>query len=95
MTHSSYQGECFVGRGEAFDQIGLYRDYLERDPRTGGLQIYYPHGVIIEQSMRKNYYRGENQIYLSSVPTLIRTLRAYRSRKGKISRVLGLKSKNS
>lgn len=83
MTHSSYQGECFVGRGEAFDQMGLYRDYLERDPRTAGLQIYYPHGVIIEQAMRKNYYRGENQIYLSSVPTLVRTLRAYKSRKEK------------
>lgn len=58
MTHSSYQGECFVWRGEAFDQMGLYRDYLERDPRTAGLQIY-----------------------LSSVPTLIRTSRAYKSRK--------------
>ena len=34
---TSYQGECFVGRGEAFGRIG-YRDYLERDPRAPGLQ---------------------------------------------------------
>ena len=41
------------------------------------MRIYYPHGVIINQAARRNYYRGENRIYEESVPSLHRTLKKY------------------
>ena len=39
--------------------------------------MQYPHGIILEQSRRRNFYRGENKIYPESVPTLLRTLDKY------------------
>lgn len=83
MTCSSYQGESFLDNKSFTEQFDYYREFVQRDSMTNGFQIYYPHGVILEQSMRRNYYRGENQIYPSSVPTLIRTLKKYSSRKDK------------
>jgi hypothetical protein len=34
----------------------------------------FPHGNVLKQGTRTNYYRGENQIYQSSAPTLSRRL---------------------
>jgi len=81
ITASSYQGENFYD--EKNDNMLIYKEILYRDPKTAGYRTYYPHGVVIEQSMRRNYYRGENQLYSESVPTLLRNLKKYNSTKDK------------
>ena len=82
ITASSYRGENYYTQFEdqnfAFDL-----EYLLRDPKTSGMRMYYPHGIVIEQSARRNFYRGENQIYPSSIPSLLRTLRQYKTREEK------------
>lgn len=78
MTASSYRGENFYNQYGNFNHE-LQKEYLERDPRTAGMRVYYPHGVIIEQSARRNYYRGENQIFPKSLPTLQRSLKKYKT----------------
>lgn len=81
ITESSYRGENFYDGKN--DQLAFYKEHLYRDPKTAGYKTYYPHGVVIEQSMRRNYYRGENRIYPESVPTLLRTLKKYTTQKDK------------
>lgn len=76
ITQSSYRGENYYGKYDNF-HYELQQEYLVRDPRTSGMRIYYPHGVIINQAARRNYYRGENRIYEESVPSLHRTLKKY------------------
>ena len=72
ITASSYRGENYYTEN---GNLGaeLEKEYLIRDPRTSGMLIYYPHGVIIGQAARRNYYRGENQLYPESIPTLLRS----------------------
>lgn len=79
MTRSSYRGENFID-DKRYGQFGLYKDYIERDNMTAGFRIYYPHGVVIQQSARRNFYRGENAIFNSSVPSLVRKLNRYKTR---------------
>lgn len=76
ITASSYRGENYYTEN---GNLGaeLEKEYLIRDPRTSGMLIYYPHGVIIGQAARRNYYRGENQLYPESIPTLLRSLKKY------------------
>ncbi len=81
ITESFYRGENFYDGKN--DQMAFYREYLYRDPKTAGYRTYYPHGVVIEQSMRRNYYRGENRIYPESIPTLLRKLKKYATKKDK------------
>lgn len=82
ITASSYRGENyyiqFEDQNYAFDL-----EYLLRDPKTSGMRMYYPHGIVIEQSARRNFYRGENQIYPSSIPSLLRVIRRYKTREEK------------
>ena len=82
ITASSYRGENYYNQFEdqnyAFDL-----EYLLRDPKTSGMRMYYPHGIVIEQSARRNFYRGENQIYPSSIPSLLRAIRRYKTREEK------------
>lgn len=76
ITESTYRGETFFTlNGNTSQEQDL--EFLLRDPKTAGTRMYYPHGIVIEQSQRRNYYRGENRIYPSSVPSLIRKLRQY------------------
>lgn len=81
ITSSSNRGENFYDGIN--DTFAFYKEYLYRDPKTAGFRTYYPHGVIIEQSMRRNYYRGENRIYPESIPTLLRNLKKYTTVKEK------------
>ena len=74
MTAASYRGENFYDRYENF-HYAFCQECLERDPRTAGMRMYYPHGVVVQQAARRNYYRGENQIYEESLPTLLRRLK--------------------
>lgn len=81
ITESSNRGENFYNGIN--DNFAFYKECLYRDPKTAGFRTYYPHGVVIEQSMRRNYYRGENRIYPESIPTLLRNLKKYTSLKEK------------
>lgn len=83
VTNSSYQGKSFFASNNSLKHLDIYKEFVYRDAMTDGFQIYYPHGVILEQSRRRRFFRVENQIYPSSVPTLIRSLRNYHSRKEK------------
>lgn len=82
MTRSSYCGENFYTENGNL-HLELIKEYLERDPRTSGMRMYYPHGVVIEQGARKNYYRGENQLFPESIPTLLRNIKKFNSTKEK------------
>lgn len=82
ITESSYRGENFYDKyGD--NSFALMQEILVRDQRTSGMRLYYPHGVVIEQAARGNYYRGENQIFPESLPTLQRSLKKYASLKEK------------
>lgn len=83
MTESSYDGENFYSDNSKNLRYEMEREYLERDSLTAGFKIEYPHGVVIEQSLRKYYYRGENQSYLESIPSLNRVLKTYKTEKDK------------
>lgn len=72
ITKSSYRGENFYDGKN--DMVNFFREIGERDPLTAGRLVQYPHGVVIEQSQRRNYYRGENKEHESSFPSLLRTL---------------------
>lgn len=76
ITESSYRGESFFSRG-GNTYGNMEQESLLRDPKTSGFRMYYPHGIVINQSERRNYYRGENQIYTSSEPSLLRKLKRY------------------
>lgn len=72
MTQSTYRGESYFTGNYCRD--GLYQDVLERDPLTAGTVFQYPHGVVIQQSQRRYFYRGENRQYKTSVSSLLRKL---------------------
>lgn len=74
MTASSCRGENFWNQCDNF-HAAMDMEYLQRDPLTAGLQIEYPHGVVLRQSARSGFFRGENQLYERSVPTLLRKLK--------------------
>lgn len=79
ITESTYRGESyFNSHGDTNLELDL--EFLLRDPKTAGTRMYYPHGIVIDQSQRRNYYRGENQIFPSSVPSLVRKLKQYSTR---------------
>ncbi len=78
MTASSYRGENYWNQCSDFS-AAMDLEYLYRDPLTAGMQIEYPHGVVLRQPARSSFFRGENQLYEHSVPTLLRRLnQAYR-----------------
>ncbi len=81
VTHSANSNQSCMPTSN--DRNDFYKDILLRDPQTAGYLMQYPHGIVIEQSMRRNYYRGENQLYKASVPSLLRTLNKYETRKEK------------
>ncbi|WP_303867407.1 FRG domain-containing protein [Acetobacterium wieringae] len=75
VTQSSYRNENYYDEyGEDNQRFAFYKEVLYRDKKTAGFIMEYPHGTIITQAERNSYYRGENQIYTSSIPTLTRKL---------------------
>ena len=79
LTESSYRGESFfTPHGNVNVESDL--EFLLRDPKTSGMRMYYPHGVVIGQSERRNFYRGENRVFPSSIPSLLRKLKSYKTR---------------
>jgi len=52
----------------------IYKEMFE-DNLVDGFVMFYPnYGKVIQQAQRSYYYRGENQIYKLSVPSLYRKL---------------------
>lgn len=80
MTAGTYRGEHFWDKG-VDDHTAMDMEFLRRDPLTAGFRMEYPHGLIVQQSARTSYFRGENQQHGYSVPSLVRKLRQFASRK--------------
>lgn len=75
VTQGSMRGENYYNAGEDW-LVSFFREVLYRDPKTNGFIMDMPHGKIIKQAERNHYYRGENQIYSESLPSLNRDLNA-------------------
>lgn len=82
ITESTYRGENYYDQYDDLN-FAIHKEYLERDLRTSGMRMYYPHGVVIEQAARRNFYRGENQLFPESLPSLQRSLKRYKTVKEK------------
>lgn len=82
ITESSYRGENYYTEGGNLS-AEFEKECLLRDPKTAGMLMYYPHGIVIEQAARRNFYRGENQLYQESIPTLLRSLKKFTTTKEK------------
>lgn len=81
VTESSRRGESYYagdgksGAGKVDDfHMAFFKEILYRDTKTAGYMMEYPHGVVISQGERNSYYRGENQIFPKSQPSLYRSL---------------------
>ena len=80
VTESTNRGESYYydgrpGDGKVKDaRLAFFKEVTYRDRKTDGFTMQYPYGKIIRQGARNSYYRGENQIYESSQPSLFRTL---------------------
>ncbi|MBG9544614.1 hypothetical protein ABE29_18100 [Cytobacillus firmus] len=83
ITKDSYAGKNFYSDNPSNSRFEFYKEVLYRDPKTSGFIMQYPHGVVIRQAERNNYFRGENQIFSKSVPSLIRKLNQYNSESDK------------
>ncbi|MDF0727077.1 FRG domain-containing protein [Cytobacillus sp. S13-E01] len=79
VTKDTYAGNNYYSGIPGNEHLDLYKEFLYRDPKTSGFIMKYPHGIVIRQAERNNYYRGENQIYSKSVPSLTRRLNQYNS----------------
>lgn len=75
ITANVYQGNRFnFSSNETNFRHEMYNEILVKDPLTNGFKIQYPHGIILNQSMRSDFYRGECQIFDASIPSLLRKL---------------------
>lgn len=81
VTESSYRGESYYSGDskpgdEKIDDFrrAFYKEVLYRDMKTEGFMMQYPHGTVISQGATNSYYRGENQIFARSQPTIYRSL---------------------
>jgi len=84
VTQSTYRNENYYDEhDDSNSRLAFYKEILYRDKKTSGFMMKYPHGTIITQAERSNYYRGENQIYSCSIPTLTRKLRQFKTEEDK------------
>ncbi len=81
VTKSSSRGESYFATGSRLEnekladqRLALYKEVLYRDTKTEGMLMHYPHGSVILQGERNSYYRGENQIYNKSIPSMFRKM---------------------
>ena len=79
VTESSLRGEsCYKGDGRPGDEkiqnhrLASYKEVLYRDTKTDRFAINHMHGRVIKQAERNHYFRGENNIYPSSLPSFFR-----------------------
>lgn len=81
VTESTYRGESYYkGDGRPGNEkvsnpmMAYFKEVVYRGAKTDGLVKIYPYGKIIQQGKHSSYYRGENQIYKSSQPTIHRKI---------------------
>jgi len=77
ITQGRYSGE----RPQLNNRTDIYRELLFADAKTDGFVMKYPHGTVIRQAERNHYYRGENQVFEKSMPSLLRKLSKINSEK--------------
>lgn len=83
ITKDSYAGKNYYTDNPSNLRLEFYKEVLYRDPKTSGFIMQYPHGVVVRQAERSHYYRGENQIFSKSVPSLTRKLNQYNNEEDK------------
>jgi len=54
-------------------RLNFYKEVMS-DMYIDGFVMTYPHGTVVRQAKRKFYYRGENQLYETTSPSLNRFL---------------------
>ncbi|GAB6179009.1 hypothetical protein JCM14036_03280 [Desulfotomaculum defluvii] len=59
---------------EGHFRLNFYKEVLS-DMYIDGFVMTYPHGTVVRQAKRKFYYRGENQLYPNTSPSLCRFLK--------------------
>ncbi len=80
VTESSNRGETYYpdgtpGEGKINNWfLAFTKEFLYRDTKMDGFMMEYPHGTVISQGERNNYYRGENQKHVRSEATLYREM---------------------
>lgn len=75
MTMASHMGRSYAPLGSR-NRGCLELEYTQRLPRTAGVPVLYPHGVVIQQPRMEYFYRGEAAVYPTTQPTLLRKLAA-------------------
>lgn len=75
MTMESHMGRSYAPP-DGSSRGSFELEYTQRLPRTAGVPVLYPHGVVIQQPRMQYYYRGEAAVYPSTQPTLLRKLAA-------------------
>lgn len=83
ITASTYRGETFFTAQSKHRSWEYDQEFNYRVPRTAGGRCYYPHGIVIQQGARRNYYRGENQIFKASISSLLRKLGKFEKKEDK------------
>ena len=93
VTESSKRGETYYsndghpGSEKMSDnQMAFFKEVLYRDRKTDGFIMQYPHGTVICQGTHNSYYRGENQIYDSTQPSIYRSLKKLTQEEKKLYR---------
>ena len=92
VTESTKRGETYYNDDHpgfekiSDDEMAFFKEVLYRDRKTDGFIMQYPHGTVICQGTHNSYYRGENQSYDSTLPSLSRSLKKLTDDEKKIYR---------
>lgn len=76
ITNEEYDGQTAYTSVKD-TRLATFIEYVVRQPRTDGVLIQYPYGTIIQQAESGHYYRGENQLFPESTPSLYRKLKQF------------------
>lgn len=82
ITNEEYNGQTAYNSVKD-TRLATFIEYGVRQPRTDGVLIQYPYGTIIQQAESGHYYRGENQLFPESTPSLYRRLKQFSSEEEK------------
>lgn len=63
--------------------LNFYKEVMS-DMYVDGFVMTYPHGTVVRQAKRKFYYRGENQLYETTSPSLNRFLKSIENEEERI-----------
>lgn len=90
VTQTTQRGETYYPNDghpgtekEKDGRFAFFKEVLYRDVKTDGFMMSFPYGNIIMQGQHNSYYRGENQIFEYSEPSLYRRLKSFKTEKEK------------